>query len=145
IERSPLAAVDVLAPGPQTDNPGELLAQPDFSKILHLLKQQYDVVLIDTAPLLCTADGWTLAAGTDGVVLTINCGRTLVSEARRARDQLDYLGATILGIVINQASDIGRYGRYSPYNYYYSNRPASKSSGANGKENRVAPAVTQGA
>lgn len=126
LERSPLADVDVLSTGPKTANPVELLARRDFAKILKFLRQQYDVVLIDTAPLLATTDGWMLASNADGVLLSLVLGESLVADAVRACEQLDFLGARVLGVVINQVPESGRNGYYLTNGYHVSrSRPSN--------------------
>src|SRR5438093_11751705 len=100
IQRSPLAAVDVLTRGPDANNPAELLGQPTFEKVLELLRERYDVVLVDTPPLLPVADAALLAPISDGVLLTVRCGRSGLADAVRARGMLDAVGTKLLGVVL---------------------------------------------
>jgi non-specific protein-tyrosine kinase len=126
IHRSPLANVDVIGRGPHASNPAELLAQPSFDKVLHLLREQYDVVLVDTPPLLVVTDSTLLAPMADGVLMTLMFGKSLVSDAVRARELLETVGARVLGIVVNRIQQAERNGYDFSYRYYGSrSKPAA--------------------
>jgi len=112
IEHSPLATVDVLTRGPNVNHPAELLAQPEFEFLLESLRHQYDVVLLDTPPLLDATEASILAPKVDGVLVSLMIDHSSVPEAQHARDLLDTLRAKVLGIVINHVPPGRQNGRY---------------------------------
>jgi len=107
IQRSPLAAVDVLARGREVINPAELLAQQRFAELLAAARTKYDLVLLDSAALLRVTEPSVLASKADEVLLSTMIGRSSLTEVRQACELLDSLGARTLGIVVSQAAASG--------------------------------------
>ena len=86
---------------------------------LDLLNQEYDLAVIDTPPLLSVTDAAALASSVDGVILVAKPGTTRLSEFQQALEQLQAVGAHVLGVVLNEVNPHSRkYGYY--YNRYYS-------------------------
>lgn len=102
VRRSPVAPVDVLPRGPQITNPGEILAQPAFGTVLQALRNEYDVVLVDSPPLLVIADGGLLAWYADEVLLVLEAGKSTLRDASRAVDFLRSVGRYAGGVVMNK-------------------------------------------
>jgi capsular exopolysaccharide synthesis family protein len=103
----------VLTSGPVPPNPAEILASQRVAELLSLLKETADYVLIDTPPIIAVTDAAALAPRVDGVLLVINAGKTRRDLAVKARDMLRQVNATLLGVVLNNAS-IDK----SAYEYY---------------------------
>jgi polysaccharide biosynthesis transport protein len=61
----------------------------------------YDVVILDTPPLLAASEAAVLCASADGVVLVVRAGQTERSAAQEAIQQLGLVGARIVGAVLN--------------------------------------------
>jgi capsular exopolysaccharide synthesis family protein len=110
IQQSPLADIDVLAAGPEVDNPVELLAQPEFASTLAALREQYDVVIIDTPAILEVTEGSLVAPVADCVLLTLMVRKTLAADAVHARELLDSLSANVVGVVANGVDETRSYG-----------------------------------
>jgi capsular exopolysaccharide synthesis family protein len=79
----------------------ELLCSPRFEELLATLREEHDLVLLDTPPLPAVADAAAVAARVDGVLLVVRVARTPRPEARRARDVLATVGASVFGVVVN--------------------------------------------
>jgi len=115
----------VLASGKPPPNPSEILSSPAAWHVLARLKEQYDIVLIDTPPILPVTDASVVASRVDGTVLVVRAGRTTRRELHRAVELLDQVGANIVGTLLNSLEQPGRYGypyryyRYSRYGYGY--------------------------
>jgi capsular exopolysaccharide synthesis family protein len=77
------SSVDILASGPLPPNPSELLASRHMKMLLERLRISYDVILIDTPPLLPVTDSAALAPSTDGAVMI--CGSTRRPRRRSSR------------------------------------------------------------
>ena len=107
--------VDVLPAGPGTADSMRLLSQADLDGALKLWKQHYDVVLIDTAPLLALADGLLVGKQVDGVVLVVEAGKTPLPNVRAAMNRARQNNLNLLGTVINKVN-VNSYG-YTGYAY----------------------------
>ena len=84
---------------------------------IKMLAKQYDLVLIDSPPLLSLTDAQVLAAHCDGAVLVLRADVSTCRDSMRACDELTAVGARILGVVINAVPC--RRSRYC-YRYDYS-------------------------
>ncbi|MBA2448719.1 MAG: CpsD/CapB family tyrosine-protein kinase [Chloroflexi bacterium] len=91
----------VLASGPLPPNPSELLASERMVRIIARLADQADMVLFDSPPVGVVSDAAVLATRVDGVLLVVDAGRTRRDLARQAKEQLDRVGARLLGTVLN--------------------------------------------
>jgi capsular exopolysaccharide synthesis family protein len=86
--------------GPLPPNPSELLSSERFTRVLASIADAADVVLLDAAPVSAVADATILATRVDGVLLVVDSGRTRRDAARRAKEQLERVGARLLGVVL---------------------------------------------
>jgi capsular exopolysaccharide synthesis family protein len=116
---------DVLASGPLPPNPSELLASRQMAMLLSDLRDRYDVVLIDTPPLLPVTDAAAVAPATDGAILVCRFTETTQEQVTRAVGALTAVSATLLGTVLTMvpARGPGPYSGYQPY--YRTERPAA--------------------
>jgi len=73
-------------------------------QILDLLNKEYDLVLIDTPPLLSVTDASALAPAMDAVIMVVKPGVTKLSALQQALEQLRAVGAHVLGIVLNEVN-----------------------------------------
>ncbi len=92
--------VRLLPSGPLPPNPAELLASERFGRLIGRIAAEGDVVLFDAAPIAAVTDATVLAARLDGVLLVVDSGRTRRDVARRAKEQLERVGAHILGAAL---------------------------------------------
>jgi capsular exopolysaccharide synthesis family protein len=99
----PIAGLRVLTSGPLPPNPAELLSLDRVDNLLKILSGDADLVLLDSPPAAGVADASILAPRVDGVVLVVDATRTRRDPAIRAKEQLERVGARILGVVINRA------------------------------------------
>lgn len=96
------AGLQVLAAGQLPPNPTELLGSPAMAAVLDQLRSTYDHVVLDSAPLLPVADGAVLSRVTDGAVLVVNATRARRAQVTESLQVLERVGATVLGVVLNQ-------------------------------------------
>lgn len=92
--------IHVLPAGRTPLNPSELLASDVMRNLISTLEADYDVVLLDSPPLLDTVDGAVLAQMVGGTVLTVRRGRTRWSTAMQAVQALKDVNARVLGAVL---------------------------------------------
>jgi succinoglycan biosynthesis transport protein ExoP len=118
-QRTSIERVDVLTSGPIPPNPSELLGRPRMREILRKLRDRYDQIIVDTPPIGAVTDAAVLATMVDGVILVVHAGKTRRQIVSRGLEQLRYISAPIVGVILNNLK-LGR-GRYYPgyYHYYY--------------------------
>ncbi len=92
-----------MASGPIPPNPSELLGSEAMVKMLAETRSLYDLVVIDTPPLLPVTDGAITAAGADGAVVVVRYGKTHTGDVERALENLRAVDARVLGTVLNRA------------------------------------------
>lgn len=109
----------VITSGGLPPNPAELLTSQKMIDILDRLNQDFDIILIDTPPVLTVTDAAALAPAMDGVIVVAKPGSTKLSSLQQTLMQLRSVGARVLGVVLNDVNPKSRkYGYY--YNRYYS-------------------------
>lgn len=92
--------LDVLTAGPIPPNPAELLGSSAMRDLMGQLEAQYDLVLIDSSPVLPVTDSVILSTLTSGTILIVRAGRTRQDEVRRAAAQLRGVGGQLYGSVL---------------------------------------------
>jgi tyrosine-protein kinase len=103
-------AFDVIVGGSPSTDPWALLQYARTAELLGVLKERHDLVVVDTPPIAHVSDAISLLHDVDGVLLAATVSSTRDPEARRLRDQLDELGAKVLGVVANGGSAQSGYG-----------------------------------
>jgi capsular exopolysaccharide synthesis family protein len=105
--------------GPPPANPGELLGSVQFETLIKELRTMASYVLIDSPPVLSTADAATAATYADGVVVIVDSRRTETADLLKVRDELDRAGSKIVGAVVNRTRPRrGLFSRRDSYAYY---------------------------
>jgi non-specific protein-tyrosine kinase len=92
--------VGLVAAGPLPPNPAELIGSERFAQVLKAIGERADIVLLDAPPASSVTDATILATRVDGVLLVVDSGRTRRDTARRAHEQLQRVGAHVLGAVL---------------------------------------------
>jgi len=119
----------VVESGPTPANPSELLQSEQMGELLTELSAVADFLILDTAPVLLVADPMGLAPLVDGVLFVADAEMTSTNAVSHARQQLEQVGAPLIGAVLNnfdpqRARAYASYGygyryRYSGYDYQY--------------------------
>jgi len=127
-----LPTLHVLPTGPRAPNPAEILSSARMEEQLRQWSQEYDRIVLDTAPLLAVSDTQAVAVFVDAVVLVTRAGMTRRRALIRARDILLRINAPIAGVVVNDV-DVrlenfytNRYGYGYGYGYGYDGRYGSR-------------------
>jgi capsular exopolysaccharide synthesis family protein len=102
-------ALDVLPSGLLPPNPSELLGSDRMVDLLQDMRSAYDVILIDSPPLLPVTDAAVLGPRVDGVLVVARHGKTRVQDLQAAKDSLDAVSARILGSVMTMAPYTGEH------------------------------------
>ncbi len=91
----------VLSSGPIPPNPSEMIGSRKMTALLEGLKEEYDVILFDTPPVLTVTDALIISSLCDGVILVVNAGKVKKDLVKKAKAHLEHVNARILGAVLN--------------------------------------------
>ena len=122
-----VTGLSVLTSGPVPPNPAELVGSNRMREALEAATGEYDMILLDSPPVVSVADAVALATFADGVVMVVQTGKVPYEVIRRATGQILAVKGRILGVVINGVNmkrDGYYYDYYRYYHSYYS--PESK-------------------
>ena len=119
VKTTPLMNLSAISCGTPPLDPLELFEGAPIRRLLTDLSERYDLVILDTPPVLAAADTAILGQLVDGAVLVIRAGQTDRDEAQRAYAQLTLAKVRVLGAIFNDPDGKkGKYGRrYGPYSY----------------------------
>jgi capsular exopolysaccharide synthesis family protein len=106
----------VLTSGPVPAHPAELLQSEAMGELIEELREVADFVILDTAPVLLVADALAIAPLADGVLLVVDAENTHRGAVIQAREQLEQVGAPMIGAVLNNFDPSKA---RSPYYGYY--------------------------
>jgi Mrp family chromosome partitioning ATPase/uncharacterized protein involved in exopolysaccharide biosynthesis len=119
-----IRGLTLLTCGALPTNPTNLLSGVRMRALLQELIQRFDLVILDTPPVLATADARILGGISDGVLLVVRAGQTERLAAQRAQHQLTQAGARLLGVVLNDpGGEVTGEGDYYYYPYAYVAEP----------------------
>jgi tyrosine-protein kinase Etk/Wzc len=131
IRREVAPNMDLLTTGVLPPNPAELMMSGAFAHLLEAASQEYDVVILDTPPVLVAADTAAIATQAATVLLVARAGLTQLGELQESARRLSHAGRSVSGVLFN-AIDLsqrhyGSYGyKYGGYKYrQYSYEPIS--------------------
>ncbi|KJL04076.1 MULTISPECIES: CpsD/CapB family tyrosine-protein kinase [Priestia] len=117
VQESEIPHLSVLTSGPIPPNPSELLASVQMAELLKEMKEQFDMIIFDTPPILAVADAQILANQVDGTILVVSSGKTEKDAALKSKELLSSAKGKLLGVVLNNRKvEEGNY-----YYYYGSN------------------------
>lgn len=127
----------IIEAGHSPPNPSELLSSPQMEKFIAEVSEEFDVVYIDMPPTLPVTDSSILSPKVDGVVLIYQVGRVPRNALKRAKNQLQQVGAHVLGVVLNDVrAEITGFHPATEYFIHYYGEDAGKQ-----KRGRVAALV----
>lgn len=110
---------DVLASGPLPPNPSELLAARQMESLMGDLRDRYDVVLVDSAPLLPVTDTAAMAPGTDGAIMVCRFKKTTREQVSRGVAALAAVSVPVLGTVFTMVPRSESWMKAYCDSYYY--------------------------
>ena len=107
----------VIPSGPLPPNPSDLLSSERFRNLLAKIRENVDIVLIDTPPVLAVSDPLVVATATDGVLLVCRANHTRIEALQRSIQAFPD-SVRRIGIVLNQQERGNHEGIYSYYGYF---------------------------
>ncbi|WP_256758983.1 CpsD/CapB family tyrosine-protein kinase [Cohnella sp. WQ 127256] len=104
-----------LIPGGQLlPNPAELLDSSSMEVLLSQLKPLYDIILIDSSPILAVSDSMVLSSKCEGVLFIVKHGGVKREAAQKALAKLEHVKANVIGVILNNKKRTK-----NDYVYYY--------------------------
>lgn len=108
----------VLTSGALPPNPAELVGSQRMRECLEAATSDFDLLLLDSPPIVSVADAIALSAVADGVILVVRAGKVPHEVVRRAAGQIEAVHGRILGVLMNSVN-LKRDGYYYDYYRYY--------------------------
>jgi Mrp family chromosome partitioning ATPase/uncharacterized protein involved in exopolysaccharide biosynthesis/cell division protein FtsN len=131
--------LNIIESGAVPANPSEILSTPALADFFRQVRQHYDIVLIDTPPVLPVTDSAIVAAQVDGVILVYQAGKVGRLVLKRAKIHLESARAQVWGVVLNdiqpEVSGSASYTHY--YTHYYGEEGAGSPAPAKGWTERL--------
>jgi capsular exopolysaccharide synthesis family protein len=111
VQSTALETLDLLPGGALEADPSELLLA-EFPSVLHELKQLYEVIVIDTTPLVPVNDARIIASSADAVIVVASAGLVTRRQVRSAVERLTLVSVTPTASVLNNSRAAGKKGYY---------------------------------
>lgn len=117
IQGTPLRNLKVITSGPLPPNPAELLDSEQIGKLLNRLREQFEIVILDTPPILAVSDTSLLVPYADGIISLAVPGQTLRPMLKQVKEQVKIAQGELIGVVLNKVRP--KHGGYYYYHYYH--------------------------
>ena len=115
IRSTQIENLEIITAGPIPPNAAELLSSKKMPELIKLLKENYNIVICDSAPINVVADTQIISPLVDGTLVVVSAGNTRKFEFKKALESLEY--TNIIGVVLNVITkSVDRY--YYSYHYY---------------------------
>lgn len=101
ISRTDIPNLDIITSGPMPPTPAELLGSKQMHELIEQAKAKYDRIIFDGPPCLLISDPLIVARQVDGVIVVVRAVSNSKGVLRRTREQLDRIGARVVGAVLN--------------------------------------------
>lgn len=122
IQRFGKGGFDVLTCGPQSSHPVDLLMSEHFLTLMSQIDKEYDLVIIDTPPVLAVTDALLVARAAATTLLVARFGKTSVKEIENSLKRLQQMGVKVNGAILNdivKSAALYYSSGYSHYDYGY--------------------------
>ncbi|MEZ9628240.1 polysaccharide biosynthesis tyrosine autokinase [Vibrio breoganii] len=120
VHTSILENLDFIAKGKTPPNPSELLMHARFTELVEWASENYDIVLIDTPPVLAVTDAAIVGRHSGTTLMVSRFGMTSTKELEVASDRLEQAGVETKGVILNAVEKTASsYYTYGYYNYAY--------------------------
>jgi capsular exopolysaccharide synthesis family protein len=110
LQRTNVPGLDVLPCGPVPANPTEVLNSQEFTDAVEDLADRYDLVLLDSPPVMAANDARVIAASCDATLIVLTARQAHRRSTETTRDALQGVGARIIGLVVNDVPRKGDQG-----------------------------------
>jgi len=120
VRKSTVPGLDTVSSGTSVPAPADLLAEGGFRAFIEEARKRYDLILLDTPPILPVADTMSMRDHMDGLIFVYRAGFTPLAMFKQATEEIGE--KKILGVVLNGVEPKSEryYGKY--YGHYYTSR-----------------------
>ena len=121
VKSTPVENLEIITRGQVPPNPSELLMHPRFAELMEWASKEYDLVIVDTPPVLAVTDPSIVGAFAGTTLMVARYGQNTVKEIDVARHRFEQSGIEVKGVIFNaiEKKASSSYG-YGYYNYTYS-------------------------
>ncbi|MCA8998564.1 MAG: polysaccharide biosynthesis tyrosine autokinase [Planctomycetaceae bacterium] len=121
VRNTPVSGLGVMTAGLCPDNPAELLSGAMFPQMIREARDEYDIIILDSPPVLAVSDPSIVAPHADGMALTVRLKKTRHLTVQRALEKLANHGVKLYGVIANDLDaeaaaadgyEVGNYGSY---------------------------------
>jgi capsular exopolysaccharide synthesis family protein len=118
IQKTSIENIWLIPSGLHPPNPAELLNSERMKELMSLVKEDFDIVLIDAPPVLAAIDPVIISSFSDSTVFVIRAGKTMRKLFLQAVEEIKKAKSEIIGVIFNEVK-IKKDKYYSPYYHYY--------------------------
>lgn len=132
VQETGIGNLYLISSGLLPPNPSELLGSNRMGALIQEFKREYDMVILDSPPVIPVTDASVLGSKLDGVFLVVEAGKSTSEAVKRAKSLLDAAHARIMGVIFNRLrieDAFGRPGYYYTYYYYYQEKEDGRKEG----------------
>lgn len=115
----------VVTSGPIPPNPSELVGSKKMAALISTAGEAYDIVLVDSPPVVTVTDASLLSTMVDGVLLVVKTASTKIEMVQESKSLLERVNAKIIGVILNHVDANGS-NYYYQYYYYYGEKDKKK-------------------
>ena len=109
-------------------NPSEMISSKPMQDFLNEMRKRFDLVILDSAPIVAVTDSEILAALVDATIMVVSAEKTELDLMMKASELIKSGNSSFIGAVLNNFTYKSGYGSYYKYYYYYSNGTKDKKS-----------------
>ena len=139
VQSTVVDGLSVLTCGTLPPNPAELLASPSFEAMLRSAETEYDIVLVDTPPLLAVSDPCIVAQRTDAMILVLRLAKNRRTAAKRATELIQTNNVPVIGVVCNGTDAAAEGYNYRATYGSYASAPESSTPRKSAAANELVP------
>jgi len=120
IKSTPVENLEIITRGQVPPNPSELLMHPRFAELMNWASEKYDLIIVDTPPVLAVTDPSVVGAFAGTTLMVARFGQNTIKEIDVARNRFEQSGIEVKGVIFN-AIEKKSSSSYGYYSYSYSN------------------------
>ncbi|MEZ9436785.1 polysaccharide biosynthesis tyrosine autokinase [Vibrio atlanticus] len=119
VKSTPVENLEIITRGQVPPNPSELLMHPRFAELMEWAAKEYDLVIVDTPPVLAVTDPSIVGAFAGTTLMVARYGQNTIKEIDVARNRFEQSGIEVKGVIFN-AMEKKASSSYGYYSYTYS-------------------------
>ncbi len=120
VRKSEIENLFFISAGTIPPNPAEVLGSKQMQDFLQKLDEDFDMIIIDSPPIVAVTDSEILSKIVDATILVVSANITEIDLMEKAAELLSAEGGSFIGVLLNRFSYRSGYGSYYKYYYYYS-------------------------